>query len=65
MQGYVVYEVFCLNCEIDDPWVRRSGPKALPIWSNSENALIEYIISVLSQSWEKSTPDPAIKNFTI
>jgi hypothetical protein len=28
-----------INCEIDGPWVRGSGPKAGPIWPYSENVL--------------------------
>ena len=39
MHGYDVHEALYLNCEIDGPWVRGSGPRAGPIWPHSENVL--------------------------
>jgi hypothetical protein len=39
MHGYDVHKALYLNCEIDDPWVKGSGPRAVPIWPYSENVL--------------------------
>jgi hypothetical protein len=39
MHIYDVHEALYLNCEIDGPWVRGSGPRAGPIWPHSENVL--------------------------
>lgn len=37
IHGYDIHDALYLNCEIDGPWVRISGPSARRLWSNSEN----------------------------
>lgn len=55
IHGYDIHDALYLNCEIQGPWVRSSGPSARRLWSNSENVsnllLHSHIVFKKMNAW--------------